>query len=396
LKSTVGHLDSKSDISSSIESLRSYVEGEDFAGYDPYDALNSPIARFLSLERKYVRIAWTQLLRRLPVNIRPLLCIKKGHNPKGLGLFLGGYAKLYCADRRSEYLDKIDRLVELLKSSKSMEYSGNSWGYNFDWQSRAFYLPKYTPTIVNTCFIGHALLDAYDCLEDQLFLDMAVPIKAFLLNDLNREKEGDTFCFSYTPIDNYSVHNANLLGASLLIRLHSVTGEEMLRDAALSSLAYSMKHQRADGSWYYSEDDRAHWVDSFHTGFNLEAIRWFLRCREAEQHRSSYQLGVEYFTKNFFLRNGIAKYHHDGTYPIDIHCACEAIAFLSGEGEEYFELTDRILDWMLTNMQGPAGYFYFRKGRWVLNKVAYMRWSQAWAFRALTEYANNRGSPPGR
>jgi len=33
------------------------------------------------------------------------------------------------------------------------------------------------------------------------------------------------------------------------------------------------------------------------------------------------------------------------------------------------------------------GYFYFRKGRYLTNKIPYMRWGQAWAFHALTEYA---------
>ena len=31
-------------------------------------------------------------------------------------------------------------------------------------------------------------------------------------------------------------------------------------------------------------------------------------------------------------------------------------------------------------------YFYFRKGRFLTNRIPYMRWSQAWAFHALTEY----------
>jgi len=82
------------DISSSIDTLCRFIERDDFAGYDPYDALNSPIIRFLTFGRKYGRIAWTQFMRRLHVNLRPLLFIPKGHNPKGIGLFLGSYARL--------------------------------------------------------------------------------------------------------------------------------------------------------------------------------------------------------------------------------------------------------------------------------------------------------------
>ena len=380
-------MDRALDISTHIASLRRYLEREDYSGFDPYDALNSPIARALSFNLKYLRIGWIQLFRRLPVNLRTLMLVKEGYNPKGLGLFLGGYVKLHLVEGHSDYVERIRYLFGLLESNRSSGYSGNCWGYNFDWQSRAFYVPKYTPTIVNSAFIGHALLDAYESLNNQSFLDMAVPIKEFLLNDLHRTKDGDTFCFSYTPIDKTRVHNANLLGASLLIRLYKVTGEETLRDAALSSLAYSMRYQREDGSWFYAEAEMQRWVDSFHTGFNLEAVRWFRKSGEASEYNEAYQRGVKFYSDNFFLSDGTPKYYYDRTYPIDIHAPAEAITFLSGEGADYSDLTDRVLTWMLSNMRDPAGFFYFRKGRGIVNKVPYMRWSQAWAFRALTEYA---------
>jgi rhamnogalacturonyl hydrolase YesR len=380
------------DVSEQISSLSQYVESRDFAGFDPYDALNSPLVRALSFGQKYGRIAWIQLLRRLPINLRPLLGVRRGHNPKGLGLFLGGFAKLYGVDARPEYLDQATYLTGLLRDCKSNGYSGNCWGYNFDWQSRAFYVPKYTPTIVNSGFIGHALLDAYECSNDQSYLDMAVSIKEFLLKDLNRTNDGDTFCFSYTPIDTTAVHNANLLGASLLIRLYQRTGEDRLRDAALSSLAYTMKHQRADGSWFYAEAKMQNWIDSFHTGFNLEAIRWFTQCGEASEFNKAYEKGVSYYASNFFLQDGTPKYYHDRVYPIDIHAPSEAIAFFAGEGAKHSELTNRILTWMLDHMRDKDGYFYFRKGHRLTNKIPYMRWSQAWAFRALTEYAYRRAS----
>jgi UDP-N-acetylglucosamine 2-epimerase len=61
--------------------LQAYIEAAGFKGYDPYDALNSPVLRFLSFRRKFLRIAFIQLLKRLPVNLRPLLLVKKDYNP---------------------------------------------------------------------------------------------------------------------------------------------------------------------------------------------------------------------------------------------------------------------------------------------------------------------------
>ena len=369
-----------------IEEMLSIIESKNYAGYDPYDALNSPLLKLISSKSKYLRIVFTQFLRRCPVNLRPLLGVKKGHNPKGTGLFLWGYSMLYALTKETRYLEKVDYLIDLLERLRSYGYSGSCWGYNFDWQSRTFMRPAGTPTIVNTSFIGHALLDCFEMTGKQKALNMAIPIKDFILNDLHRTTLNGTFCFSYTPIDTETVHNANLLGASILARLSSYCNDDRLTQAALESLEYSMRHQRDDGSWYYADTNVQRWIDSFHTGFNLQAIRYILDIGLAPEHCSAYRKGVKYYVENFFLEDGTPKYYHDRTYPIDIHSPAQAICFFCREGGEYQGLTDRIINWMLQNMYSGRGFFYFRKGRHLTNRIQYMRWSQAWAFHALTEY----------
>ena len=366
--------------------LRRCVEACDYAGYDPYDAMNSPVIHWAGSHSRLAGLAATQFLRRCPVNLRPVLGVRKGHNPKGIGLFLWGYVKLHRIEGHGTHLERIQYLLDLLERLKSPGYSGNCWGYNFDWRSRAFYVPKFTPTIVNSAFIGHALLDAYEHAGLSRALDMAVSIKDFFLKDLNRMADGSSFCFSYTPLDHYAVHNANLLGASLLVRLADLTGDTSLQDPALSALTYSMKYQRPDGSWPYSERSGSGWVDSFHTGFNLQAIRYFLDTPLASEYEDAYRKGVEYYAANFFLSDGTPKYYSGQTYPIDIHSPAQAICFFSSLQDEYSDLVDRIARWMLRNMYDGRGHFYFRKGRLFTNRIGYMRWSQAWSFHALTEY----------
>ncbi len=184
-----------------LDNLMAYVEAADYAGYDPYDALNSPLIRRMGAKSKWVRMAATQAIRRSPINFRPLLGIRKGHNAKGIGLFLWGYVKLYAATQEPRYLERVDYLLGMLERLRSPGYSGNCWGYNFDWQSRTAFRPAGTPTIVNTSFIGHALLDCYELTGRQRALDLALSIKDFILNDLHRTPDGDAFCFSYTPVD---------------------------------------------------------------------------------------------------------------------------------------------------------------------------------------------------
>jgi hypothetical protein len=368
-----------------LNSLRCWAEARDFAGYDPYDALNSSILRIFSLGSKWGRLAVIQGMKRCPINLRRLSLVRPGHNPKALGLFLEGYTRLCRNDPEDSARWQITRLMELLEMQCSSNCSGNGWGYNFDWQSRVFFIPRGTPNIVCSSFIGHALLDVWEALHEQRALDLAVPIAQFFLRDLNRITEGDGFCFSYTPVDTHAVHNANLLGASLLIRLYKITQDICLREAALAALAYSMKYQRVDGSWFYSERPGSRWIDSFHTGFNLESIRRFLDLGQAAEYGEAYSAGVEFYAHKFFLPDGSPKYFHDRLYPIDIHSAAEAITFFSGE-VAYSNLAERVLMWALSNMYDGSGQFWFQKHRRFTIRIPYMRWSQAWMFRALTAY----------
>ena len=113
------------DVGQPMRELRNCVESADYAGYDPYDALNSTLLRFFSFDNKWVRIAFTQAAKKCPINTRPLLGVRKGHNPKGIGLFLWAYSKLFAIEGRTEYLTQIDYLLELLERLKSQGYSGN-------------------------------------------------------------------------------------------------------------------------------------------------------------------------------------------------------------------------------------------------------------------------------
>jgi hypothetical protein len=374
-----------------ISKLLNHIESQRFVGYDPYDALNSPLLKTLSFNQKYIRIVFIQAFKRLPINLRPLVGIRKEYNPKALGLFLWGYAKLYRIRKKAEYLRKVDDLLGLLEQLKCKGYSGNCWGYNFDWQSRAFYIPKDTPTIVNSSFIGHALIDTYRYTCKEKALEMAIPIKDFILNDLNRKEENGNICFSYTPIDTTSVHNANLLGSSLLIRLCRYESDEHLKSTALRGFAYTMKCQRENGSWFYADADYQRWIDSFHTCFNLQSILYFLEEGFGKEYQGAFEKGVQFYRKIFFLDDGTPKYYHNRIYPVDIHSPAEAVVFFSKMGDSYKRFSEHILQWMIRNMQDRKGYFYFQKMRNYKNKIPYMRWSQAWAFHALTEYLLNSG-----
>jgi len=83
------------DIKKITLKLLDYCRANDWAGWDPYDALNSPVFKYLPfLDSKWPRIAFTQFLKRSPINFRPILGIPKTENPKAIALILMSFQKL--------------------------------------------------------------------------------------------------------------------------------------------------------------------------------------------------------------------------------------------------------------------------------------------------------------
>jgi rhamnogalacturonyl hydrolase YesR len=378
-------------ITDSFYKLLSYCEKEEFKGYDPYDGLNSRFFRSLPYIRnnRLARLAWIQAFKRSPVNLRSFVGIKKDYNPKAVGLFLAGYCNLYHLSPSQEYKEKIYFFASLLEKFTTKGYSGACWGYNFDWQARAFFQPKHTPTVVATTFIANALLDAFEITKEKKFLDITGSSCRFILKDLNRTYD-DTgnFSFSYSPLDKSVVFNASLLGSRLLARVYSFTGEKELIDEAQKSVAFCCNYQKENGSWSYGTLPFHKWIDNFHTGYNLECIYDYMKYSGDNSYQQQLDKGFEFYVNNFFTEEGISKYYNTSKFPIDIHAPAQLVITISklGKFEEYEALVEKVLIWTIKNMQSDKGYFYYQINKYFSSKIPYMRWAQAWMFFSLSTY----------
>ncbi len=366
---------------SAFDRLLEYGDRTAWAGYDPYDALRSPVVRALTFGARWPRIAWIQLVKRSPVNLRPLLLVSKGTNAKGLGLV----ARALVYESRARGIDRraaVSALLARLDDLRSAGATGSGWGYNFDWQSRAFFVPEGTPSIVCTTFVANAYLDAYLAWGEPAWLARAREACDFILTDLNRtEGEGGAFCFSYTPLDRTCVHNASMLGAELLARVAGETGESELRDAALASTRFTLAAQAKDGSWPYGDLAFQSWIDSFHTGFVLVSLDAVIRATGKAEWIEPLRRGFAFYRERFFLADGAPKYYHDGLYPIDIHSAAQALVTFSAlrrMDPDAIDTGQRVFGWVLENMRRGDGAFAFQKHGRYTNRTSYIRWSQAW------------------
>jgi rhamnogalacturonyl hydrolase YesR len=379
------------EFQNSFQLLKAYCEQESFKGWDPYDGLNSKLFQALPFfsNNRFFRLAWIQLFKRSPLNLRKLTGVEKGYNSKGLGLFVIGYCNLHKKDPKQQYLDTIIELSDKMLSLKSPGYSGACWGYNFDWQARAFFQPKGTPTVVATTFNTEALLEAYKITKNQIYLDTAISAAQFVLKDLNRTYDDKgNFSFSYSPIDKTQVFNASLLGAKLLSLVYEQTKDEKLLTEARKAVQYAADFQQDNGAWAYGTLPYHQWVDNFHTGYNLECIYTFQKISGDNSFSKHIEKGLDYYLKTFFTEEGIAKYYNNSVFPIDIHAPAQLAVTLSKL--EVFKqnkaLIDKVFGWTIDNMQSDKGFFQYQKNKYFNSNIPYMRWAQAWMFYSFSYY----------
>ena len=369
--------------------LLEYCRANDWTGYDPYDALNSKlIEAFPFLNSRLSRLVLTQALKRSPINLRRLLRVPKTQNPKAIALFLASFVTL-SRHAMADVEDLSELMIERLSSLRAQGVPYSCWGYSFPWQTRNLLVPAWAPNLICTAFVAGALLDVHEHRQDSRCLDMAVSGAEYILNELFWHNGTSVASFSYPlPSLQNPVHNANFLAAALLCRVFRHTGEKRFLDAALRAARYSVTKQRADGSWPYGEASSQQWIDNFHTGYNLCALRALCRHIGTAEFDSSIRRGFEFYRSHFFREDGAARYFDNRTYPIDIHSVAQSIITLLAFRDldpGNSQLARWVFRWAMRHMWNDQGFFYYRVLRIGTIRTSYMRWSQAWMLHALSE-----------
>lgn len=373
--------------------LLDYCKSSSWAGYDPYDALNSRIITALSfLNSRLPRIVLTQALKRSPMNLRPLLGIPKTQNPKGLALAVSALVQLSAAgacDYRA-----VQDLIECLRKLRSPGVPYWCWGYSFPWQTRTILVPAGAPNLVCTSFVANSLLDVYERSGDLGCLEMALSSAEYMLDELYWTGEENIAGFGYPlPEARAQVHNANLLATALLCRVYKLSGNAKFLDPALRVARYSITRQNADGSWPYGEKSTARWIDNFHTGYNLCALRSVGNSLGSDEFEPFVSRGFRFYREHFFRPDGAPRYFHNSTFPIDVHCAAQGILTLIALQDldsDNLQLAHKVLRWTMDHLWDPSGFFYYRALRFWKIRTAYLRWSQAWMLLAMATLLNQR------
>ncbi len=396
---------SRKSIWHSINLLDRWVERNGWKGFDPYDIKGHQFYFWLHSVRPNVII---KILKRIvyifeeyfPIFVRRLFFVDEKINAKGMGLFASAYLNLYQNGYDEKYKNQALACLDWLENHPSANYEHLCWGYPFDWQSAVF-IPEDTPSSVVTSIVGDSFWRAYQAFDEQKYLEICKDICNFFINYLNIDViEEDITCFSYTPLDNFHVHNANLFVAEFLIRVGKETKNRNFVNFGIRAANYALSEQNSDGSLNYwgriQNEFNPNHIDHYHSGFEIRALYGIWKSTKDDRFLRAVSTYYQFYRQNLFFEIDekiIPKMTPDNIYPIDVHACAESLlcnSRLAKDITEAFNMLPRLYNWIIGNMQTPEGWFIYRidQTRFGIRrrKIPYIRWGQAWMMLALSEY----------
>jgi hypothetical protein len=392
-----------------LHQLIIWLERNGWAGWDPYDIWDNRLGMWMAKRENIVEQIASSLTSRagifFPIIIRKALKVEPKINAKAMGLFATGFLNIEKAGKQSFTINHESGYVPCfrwLEDHKIVRWGGGGWGYPFDWKSRIL-IPKNTPTIVNSAIIGDAYWLKYKYHGDRESLSQCENICLFIVNGLNRSghKHDGTFCFSYTPIDNFQVHNANLFGAEFIIRIGLETGRDDWIETGIAAARFSLSEVREDGTLNYWSNEQADGLqqDTYHSGFEIRSLNRIASSTGNSEFRHAADKYFKTWLADFFSPNGTPCLHRGQTNILEVHSCAESLlcaANMFGAGnlsrELFLEHITGVLyaaEKLWVAKSANNGYFASQvkeqMGLHMMTNIPYIRWGQAWMFNALAE-----------
>jgi rhamnogalacturonyl hydrolase YesR len=374
----------KAQIQSSLERVITWVQENEYRGYEPADGNSSwlfPLTRGKVFPMRVLQ----QVVLRAPFNIRPLIGISPHESAIGRGYMAWGYLMINRLNGDDNIRREAVACLEWLIANRASRYPEFCWGDPYEYATRGGRRQYGEPLLIWSALIGQVFLEAYEQFCDEKYLRVAESIGDWILK-LPREDTETECCLSYNAYSQASIHNSNIMGAAFLSRVAVLTKNHEAKTVAKCAMAYTCSRQRRDGSWYYAEGPKFHWIDNFHTGYNLSAIKIYSSASKDDSFDDVLVKGRQFYKSRFFEGDGRPKYFHDSVYPIDIQCASQAIdtlTLLAEDDPECLLLAMKVARWTLNNMQGKDGHFFYRDLGWRKVRTPMLHWGQGTMVKAL-------------
>ena len=410
-----------------LDATLEYARRREYRGPDYGDGMSSRLLQALPFENRVLNLVVQEVVKRAPVDVRPLLRVEHRRNYKGAALFAmanlnygelarrasvtgagrgldgettGGGSRL-DGDTAGEgsrldglavenpAFDPVEEaryLADWLLEERIEGYSGFCGGHRHEIQHLHTKGVPSDPDIVSTTYAVRALLQASHL--DERYAEIARTAADFLVEDLNyREvEEGAKVDYHMNhPDDAYTV-NAAALGAGMLVDLYDHFGDEAYRERATKILDHIAANQTEIGGWPYRlPADASHLsMDSHHNGFVVESFQRYRDLVGSDRYADTLESALAFYRNELFELDGAPNFDEESAYPRDVHASTQGMLVFTREGD--LEMAERILRWVLANLQVEEGQFHYRKHRFHTKRVILMRWCQAWMSYAMSEY----------
>jgi hypothetical protein len=380
---TVGELEK------SLARAITWVQRHDYKAYEPADG-NSSLLFPLTMGRVWPMRVLQQLVLRSPINLRPVLGVRRHTSAIGRGYMAWCYLTMLRRDRDVAVRDEAIACLTWLIQNRAPAVADFCWGDPYDYATRSGRRPMGAPILIWTALVGQVFLDAFELLKDEQYVRVAESVGRWI-SALPREQTPTGCCLSYNAYKLESIHNSNAMGAAFLARLAARTGDQAAAWLAHEAMQYTCARQREDGSWWYGEETKYHWVDNFHTGYNISALKVYQDAVHDQTFESQLKNGFVYFKRHFFEADGRPRYFNNALFPIDIQCAAQAIETLVAMADhdpDALTIANRVASWTIERLQAPDGHFCYRDlGSFVVT-TPMLHWGQGTMSKALAALIN--------
>ena len=383
-----------------------WINQNGWAGWDPYDIKSHNFfVKISSLPNgifaRFANSLSNQAVDLFPLTFRKIYNIQPSINSKSLGLLLSSYCNLFKVTNNEKYLNKAIDVANWLIENKTNQNKGISWGYPFDWHSPIF-IPKNTSTSIPTVTIGDGFYKLFEVTNDKKYINICKEICIFFINDLKiTYNKNNAICYSYTPLDDYQVHNTNLFMGEFLTKIGKILSINEFYDNGIKCGNFALSQQQKDGYIPYWGIDQTNKYsngvmhsDHYHSGFEIRALFGLWQNTRDMRFKLSYERYLKWYIQNLFEKNMMPKFMPKSTYPIFIHSCTESIYCLATLLPNHNELNDLLYKsykWTTQNMQYRRGEYIhmIKKVGKIYNKkikITMFRWAQAWMIMALSQY----------
>jgi len=363
-----------------------YSRKRDYIGWDKHDGMSSKIRKKLPFETKWTNLFFQEVIKRAPINLRPVFLVEQRPSPKGLCLFTIANLNAFEVIGNEQYKEEGQKLIDRVVSHDLEGYDGFCLYHNHQLQGLSKKTEIGTPGIVGTSFGVKALLRASDL--DKSYTELARSADNYVKSELHPKRIGTMIKVSYKPTEkteNYTL-NANALAARMYIDLYDYFKIERYKRISKGILEFVTSRQTEQGGWMYTDPPSASHLsmDNYHNGFIIESILRYKDVTRSNKFDESLYKGLEFYKEILYENNGSPNWDEKNKYPKDIHAAAEGIVTFTEAGD--MEFAKKILDWTLDNLYAGNGRFYYQKNKFYTKRFTLMRWCQAWMAYAISRY----------